>query len=124
MTKAVAANKSKKEETIEVTQEPLEANTEAQAEPTQSIHNVLVHRFTPEDAASGNPALCERLYKTFQPMGIHDKPEAIASLMSLYTAWYAAKEAEIKAEEKRKQDEVKEKLRAMAEKAGIQLTLS
>lgn len=120
-----AAVKAKKEETIEVSGVDIEVDP-VEVEPVTEApkrRNILLHRFTDEDLYNRNPEIYERLYKTFEPMGIAGNQEEIASLIQRYYDWYKDAQQQIEAEKKQKLAEAQEQIRKMAEKAGLKISI-
>lgn len=130
-TKAKAAVKANKVEPIiaqdELSNTPEIANESPATEEGESVEakerrcNILLQRFTSEDLRNKNPRIFERLYKTFEPMGIQDNPDAIYDLLTDYNNWLDTVRADLEAKAKREKEDAIERLKAIAEKAGIDL---
>jgi hypothetical protein len=111
------------EETEVVTQTESVTETESATPELQRNKNVLLQRFTSADIAGHNPALYERLYKTFEPMGVAGNLEAITSLMTDYLEWLSSRKTALEAEAEAKKLEARQKLLALAAKAGITINI-
>jgi histidinol phosphatase-like PHP family hydrolase len=77
----------------------------------------------PEHLANRDPDLFDRLYRTFQPMGIEGDLSAIASLMTDYLDWLSSRKTALEAEAEAKKLEARQKLLALAAKAGITINI-
>jgi 3'-phosphoadenosine 5'-phosphosulfate (PAPS) 3'-phosphatase len=142
MTKATTAAKAKKESEIvevadiemeitsettiesEIVEETPEVEVVVESEAPAKIKNVLLHRFTQEDVTNKNPELMERLYKTFEPMGIHADRDQVFDLMEFYFDWYASRQEELKAEEERKRKDAMERIQKLAQQAGLEVQVA
>ncbi len=83
------------------------------------VRGILLRNFSAEDVTNKNPDLHQRLFVTFKPLGIEDKPDLIHQLIDDYSIWQKANNAELQAEKLKAQAEAIEKAKQMLIKQGI-----
>ncbi|BAS57744.1 hypothetical protein NIES2135_28870 [Leptolyngbya boryana NIES-2135] len=73
----------------------IQANDLPKVDGRSNARGILLKNFSIEDMTNKNPELYQRLFVTFKPLGIEDKPKLLHQLIDDFAVWQEANNAEL-----------------------------